>query len=100
RGSHLVAVAHEDGPDGVAQRRVVLDDEDPAQAGCGASGIVNLNTAPGSARSSTATVPACASTRPLTIARPRPVPPLDPLVWPRKKRSNIRLRISAGVPGP
>src|SRR4029077_20256365 len=99
-GMHLVPVPPEDRSNRVAKSAVVFDDQDPAHAGLGASGSVNRNVAPGRLPSSTATVPAGASTRPLTIARPSPVPPPFPVLSPRKNRSKIRSRVSAGTPGP
>src|SRR5581483_9433133 len=99
RGVRLVALAFEDRADRVAQGRIVFDDQNPAHW-AGVWGIVNRKIAPGSAPSSTAMVPACASTRPLTMARPRPVLPTLPSLSPRKNRSKMRSRISGGIPGP
>ena len=58
---------------------------------------VNRNSAPPPGARPTVMVPPCASTMPLTMYRPRPVPPR---LLPRQKRVKTRFMDSSGMPGP
>ena len=73
------------------------------QTGCyGGRVSRSVNTEPPSSASSTRTLPPCASAMCFTRERPMPEPrtclPVDDL--PRTKRSKMRLRSSAAMPGP
>src|SRR5262249_53149156 len=95
-GLRLVAGPGERGRHHLRHPRLVVDDQDARAHAAARTGSLTVKQAPPPARSPTSMEPPCASTIWRTTASPSPVPRGRVV----KNGSKIRLRISAGMPGP